>query len=42
VYGCCCCSGVSVYRCCCSGVSVYDCCCGSGYWILSSHWFNFQ
>ena len=43
--------GGGVGYCCCCGVypcrrrrlllSVYGCCC-SGYWILPSHWFNFQ
>jgi hypothetical protein len=41
VYGCFCCSGVSVYGCyccCCSGVNVYDCCCcycsGVSVWLV--------
>ena len=28
--------------CCCSEVSVYGCSCCSGYWIMSSDWFNFH
>jgi len=35
---CCCCGGSG---CCCCGGSGCCCCC-SAYWIMSSHWFNFQ